>query len=74
MTSLWALFVLLQAAGVGFGLLSIWRVRNYIKRYKFDESKYTLLFGFIHLYWILVIYAMIMFIWVAANYYIFTLL
>lgn len=73
MTYLWILFIVLEAVAIGFGLLTLWHLYNYIKRYRFDESKYTLLFRFIHLHWIMVAYIIFAMIWVAISYLIFTL-
>ena len=42
---------------IGFCLMSIKLLYRYINRYRFDESKYTLLFGFIRLRYIAATYA-----------------
>lgn len=61
-------FVILHVASVGFMLLSLWRLYTYIRRYKFEESQYTLLFGFVHLRWIALAYPVVIFLWIAASY------
>lgn len=72
MTSLWIALGVLHVTSIGFALLALMRLYHYIKRYRFDESKYTLLFGFIHLHWIAGVYAMLVLGWVAVNLVIFT--
>ena len=72
MTTLWVLFGLLQASGAAVALLSIWRLYAYIRRYRFDESKYTLLFGFVHLHWIMLLYVVAVLIWSGLSFIIFT--
>ena len=72
MLTLWILFGLLQAAGIGFAFLSLWRLYSYIHRYRFDESKYTLLFRFVHLHWIATLYIGLSFFWIPVSYLIFT--
>lgn len=71
---LWIFFIVLHAVALGFMLLSLWRLYEYIKRYKFDESKYTLLFRFVHLHWIVGIYAFSIILWIPMSYFIFTLI
>lgn len=66
-----AIFILLHTVSIGFALLSISRLYHYIGRYRFDESKYTLLFGFVHLKWFAAFYAALTFAWVFASYFIF---
>lgn len=68
MVWLWTLFIVLHAVAIGFMLLSLWRLHGYIKRYKFDESKYTLLFRFVHLHWVLIVYAIATAIWIPVTY------
>lgn len=74
MTYLWIVFIFMHMVSVAFGLAVLWRLYYYIRRYRFDESKYTLLFGFAHLHWISGIYCISVIAWIAASYMIFTLL
>lgn len=68
MTSLWIAFIVLHAVSSGFALLALWRLYEYIKRYRFDESKYTLLFRFVHLHWIVTAYVLAVILWIPASY------
>lgn len=72
MTSLWIALGVLHVTSIGFALITLMRLYHYIKRYRFDESKYTLLFGFIHLRWIAGAYMMLVLGWVAMSLIIFT--
>ncbi|MBI2638234.1 hypothetical protein HYW83_01450 [Candidatus Peregrinibacteria bacterium] len=72
MTSLWIALGVLHVTSIGFALIVLMRLYHYIKRYRFDESKYTLLFGFIHLHWIAGAYVMLVLGWVAVSLLIFT--
>ena len=72
MTSLWIAFGVLHVVSIGFALLALLRLYHYIKRYRFDESKYTLLFRFIHLRWIASLYMFLVVAWVAMSYLVFT--
>ena len=72
MTSLWIIFVILNVASVGFVLITLRRFYNYIKRHRFDESKYTLLFGFVHLRWIAALYLVMVLLWIPLSFGIFT--
>jgi hypothetical protein len=71
MTYLWILFTVLQVASLGFAFLLLKRLYYYIKRYKFDETKYTLFLGFIHLRWIMMTYMISVLILIVASYGIF---
>ena len=62
------LFVVLSIISVSFTLLSLWRLYSYIRRYKFAESEYTLLFGFVHLHWFAVAYPIVILLWIGASY------
>ena len=73
MISLWIFFAVLQVASVCLTVIVLQRLYAYIHRYRFDESKYTLLFGFVHLRWISTAYLTMMIVWVATSYFIFTL-
>jgi len=44
---------------IGFCLMSVKILYRYINRYRFDESKYTLLFGFVRLRYIAAAYIVI---------------
>lgn len=68
MAYLWILFTVLQLGVISFALVSLWRLNIYINRYRFDETKYTLLFGFVHLKWIEAFYAIFAVLWVIAGY------
>lgn len=70
MTS-WIPFILLHTVSLGFAGLTLWRLYYYIRRYRFDESKYTLLFGFMHLRWIAGAYVVFALAWVTASYFLF---
>lgn len=69
----WIIFGILQAVSVCFALATLWRLYYYIRRYRFDESKYTLLFGFVHLHWIAISYLACLLVWFFASYFIFTI-
>lgn len=71
MISLWIAFGVLHVISIGFAFLALMRLFHYIKRYRFDESKYTLLFGFIHLRWITSLYMLLVVGWVAVSYLVF---
>lgn len=55
MTLVW-ITVIIGAISAIFCFLSIKLLYRYIHRYQFDESKYTLLFGFLRLRYISVAY------------------
>lgn len=48
----WTILIVSQLASVGFAWWALSRLFLYINAYRFDESQYTLLFGFIHMRWI----------------------
>lgn len=64
----WVLFIVLHTVSLGFATFSLWRLYHYIRRYRFDESKYTLLFGFLHLRWIAGAYVTLAVLWVVISY------
>ena len=66
------LFGLFHTASVVFAFVVLWRLYYYIRRYRFDESKYTLLFRFVHLRWIAASYLMLGSLWVVVSYLLFT--
>lgn len=70
----WIFFIVLHTVSLGFAALSLWRLYYYIRRYRFDESKYTLLFGFVHLRWIAAAYIILVLLWVPLTYFLYTLL
>lgn len=72
MTYLWVLFIVLHVISIAFAFLSFQRLYYYIRRYRFDESKYTLLFGFVHLHWISAIYIVFVTVWIFGSYFLFT--
>lgn len=57
MTWAWAIFAIFHLLSAGFAAFVISRLYQYIRRYRFEESQYTLLMGFIHLHWIVYLYA-----------------
>lgn len=71
MALLWVLFVLLHLVSLGFTLTVLWRLYEYYKRYHFHESKYTLLFGFIHVGMVKAIYVILVFLWVITSFFAF---
>lgn len=72
MTSLWILFAVLHIVSIAFAMLSLQRLYHYIKRYRFNESKYTLLFSFVHLRWIAYAYVFMSIAWIIISYALFT--
>lgn len=64
--------MVLQVASLGFAFAILKRLYYYIKRYKFDESKYTLFLGFIHLRWIMTVYMVSVLVLAVISYGIFT--
>lgn len=52
----WLIIALAQLGSLIFCLFAIYRLNSYIRVYRFDESHYTLLLGFIHLKWISTFY------------------
>ncbi|MBI5413687.1 hypothetical protein HZA42_05055 [Candidatus Peregrinibacteria bacterium] len=68
----WILFTVLHTVSIGFALLTLWRLYRYIRRYRFDESKYTLLFGFVHLKWIALSYFALTGFWVLVSFLVLT--
>lgn len=62
------IFIILQLGSVVFAFISLTRLFSYIRRYRFDESKYTLLFGFMHLHWFAILYCAVMFTWVGVSF------
>ncbi|PIQ77398.1 hypothetical protein COV82_04790 [Candidatus Peregrinibacteria bacterium CG11_big_fil_rev_8_21_14_0_20_46_8] len=67
MTTLWIIFIFLHVVSLLFAIFALWRLYEYIKRYRFDESKYTMLFGFVHLHWIAAAYLVYAVIWTVAS-------
>lgn len=61
-------FGILHAFSLGFAFLTLWRLFSYIRRYRFDESKYTLLFGFVHLRFIAGMYIVFAIAWVIVSF------
>lgn len=70
----WILFGGVHSASLAFAFLTLWRLYKYIRRYRFTESKYTLLFGFVHLHWFAVSYIILASAWVLISWGIFTLI
>lgn len=73
MTTLWITYFLIHVGSIAFTLLVFWRLYYYIRRYRFEESKYTLLFGFIHLSWVAAMYLILSIGWIFVSFFIFTL-
>lgn len=67
MSALWFLFILLHILSIAFVVVSIKRLHTYIDRFHFDESKYTLLFGFIHINLIVIFYFFMMMGWIGLS-------
>lgn len=65
---MWILFAALHILSIGFAFLTFSRMFHYIQRYRFDESKYTLLFGFVHLRWIATLYLGLTLAWLAVSF------
>lgn len=65
---MWILFAVLHILSIGFAILTFSRLFHYIQRYQFDESKYTLLFGFVHLRWIAALYISLTLAWVVVSF------
>ncbi len=72
MTS-WIVFTVFHLVSLGFAVLTLRRLYHYIGRYRFDESKYTLLFGFMHLHWLSGVYVFCVFAWIAVSCFLFTI-
>ena len=68
MTLQWIFFIVLHAVSMSFVLFSLHRLYRYIGRYRFDESKYTLLFGFVHLRWIAAGYLFTAVLWIGVSF------
>lgn len=68
MTSTWIFFIILHLVSLAFAMLTLWRLYEYIKRYRFDESKYTLLFGCLHLRWIAAGYMIVVSLWIFVSF------
>lgn len=69
MTVFWIIFGIIHLISVGIAAVLYLRLYAYIRRYRFDESKYTLLFGFVHLHWITAIYFISIFLWIPLSYF-----
>lgn len=64
-----ALFVILHAISLLFVFLALYRLYSYIRRYRFDENGYTLLFGFVHLHWFAYLYIFGAVAWIIVSYF-----
>lgn len=51
-----ALLSIFHTLSALFLVAVLYRMYSYIRRYRFNESKYTLLFGFVHLHWLVWFY------------------
>lgn len=54
--TLFVFLCLVQVASIGLALATVRRLLSYVYRYRFDESVYTLLFGFVHLRYFVALY------------------
>lgn len=70
----WILFGGVHLVSLSFLGLTLWRLYKYIRRYRFAESKYTLLFGFVHLHWFAIGYTVLTLGWVLVSAGIFNLI
>ncbi len=68
MPILWSFFGILQAISLGIMGIALYRLYAYIQRYRFDESHYTLLFGFVRLRWFAYIYVFMTMFWIVISF------
>lgn len=68
-----AFFIILHVFSLLFCFIALYRLYSYIRRYRFTESAYTLLLGFVHLRWIAGLYVATAFLWVIFSYILITL-
>lgn len=64
-------FIIQHLISIAVAAISLKRLYTYIRRYRFDESKYTLLFGFVHLRLVVAFYLFTAIIWVPVSYFLF---
>lgn len=57
---IFSLLFVVQLVSVGVGLVALRRLYAYIRKYRFDETTYTLLFGFVHLRYFAVWYVVML--------------
>lgn len=57
---LFVFLCLVQVASIGLALVTVRRLLVYVYRYRFDESVYTLLFGFVHLRYFVALYVVML--------------
>ncbi len=55
--TLFIFVIIINAISIIFLLMNLMRLRTYLLRNSFDESKYTLLFGFVHIKAYIYLYA-----------------
>lgn len=72
MTIVAAIFIILHLVSTALAAFSVHRLFRYIRKYRFDESKYTLLFGFIHLRAVAFVYVVLAILWIPMSYFIFS--
>lgn len=58
--TLFVFLCLVQVVSIGLALLTLRRLFVYVLRYRFNESVYTLLFGFVHLRYFVAIYLLML--------------
>lgn len=69
MAILWIIFGIIHLVSIGIAIAIYLRLYGYIRRFRFDESKYTLLFGFVHLHWVHILYFAFVIAWVPFSFY-----
>lgn len=69
----WSLFGIVHLISLLLMVVGLNRLYSYIKQYRFDESHYTLLFGFVHLRWFAWLYGLLTVTWIAISFFIFTI-
>ncbi|PJC36814.1 hypothetical protein CO046_03810 [Candidatus Peregrinibacteria bacterium CG_4_9_14_0_2_um_filter_53_11] len=69
MSLIWLLFIVIQLISVTFMGISIMRLYGYVRKYRFNESNYTLLLGFIHLNWVATAYIVAVPVWAVLSFF-----
>ncbi len=68
MSPAWIIFALLHSISLLFTAVVVMRLLRYSRRYVMEESRYTLLFGFITVRSVIVVYVISMALWVLVSY------
>lgn len=63
------LFVILHVVSILFSYFALHRLYSYIRRFRFAENQYTLLFGFVHMHWIAYLYVSAVIGWIIVSYF-----